>query len=141
MSLGINIKEFAVRYTDGTIDEAATLEKFQREFAIELRNYIDNLEHSPAKIRQLVDEMIFAHRGEHLTGDWVAGEIARTLTNNHPTNYSIVKRQVLAYISDNSKGENPRYKSGRGRNNTGLQLLPELYQEMELKQVFPAAAE
>jgi hypothetical protein len=141
MSLGINIKEFAVRDDNGSINEAATLEKFNIEFSRELRNYIENLEHSPAKIQAMVDQMIFDHRGEHITGDWVAGEVARSLTGNKPANYSFVKRQVLGIISENSKGENPRYKSGRGRGNTGLQLMPEILQQMELKQVFPAAAE
>ncbi len=141
MSLGINIKEFAVRNDNGSINEAATLEKFQREFAAELRNYIENLEHSPAKIQAMVDQMIFDHRGEHITGDFVASEIARVLSGGKAANYSFIKRQVLSFISENSKGDNPRYKSGRGRGNSGLQMLPELYEQMELKQALPAAAE
>jgi hypothetical protein len=141
MSLVVNFKDYSVRNADGTINEAETLAKAQAEIAAGLRNYIENLEHSPAKIISMIDAMIFAHRGEHLTGDWVAGEIARNLTGNKPANYSFVKRQVLGIISENSKGENPRYKSGRGRGNTGLQLVPEILQQMEIKQVFPAAAE
>lgn len=146
MSLGINIRDFAVRHTNGEINEAATLAKLQTEFAKELRNYIENLEHPIEKIQSMVDQMIFAHRGEHITGDFVSSEVARVLSGGKAANFSPIKRQVLAFISDNSKSEknnnqNPRYKSGRGRGNGGLQLLPELYEQMELRQVLPAAAE
>ncbi len=146
MSLGINIKDFAIRNPNGSINEAATLEKFQREFAQDLRNYIENLEHPIEKIQSMVDRIIFDHRGEHITGDYVASEIASILANGKAANFSPIKRQVLAFISEHTKSEknnnpNPRYKSGRGRGNTGLQLLPELYEQMELKQVLPAAAE
>jgi hypothetical protein len=136
----INFKVYAVR-ENNVVSVEATLEKFRTE----LLNYVNNLEPSTEEIQALVDQCLFEHRSEVVNADFVSGEVARSLSSK-AANYSPLKRLVLSFISEHTKTEknnnpNPRYKSGRGRGNTGLQLLPELYEQMELKQVLPAAAE
>lgn len=123
----VNFRDYAVR-ENGVLNETATMDKFR----MELRNYVENLEPSHEKIQALVDQCLFDHRGEVVNTDFVSGQVATKLSAGRAANFSPIKRLVGAFISAQTKGENPRYRSARGRGTGGLRLLDEVSQQMEL---------
>ena len=98
--MNINFASYVVRFTDGSIDQDGTIEKF----ASDLIRYEAERETEMATIGSAVHALFDQFLGARLNTPYVTGEVLRRL-NVQPENYKVLHDKVVDFIRSNSQGK------------------------------------
>ena len=97
----IDFNSYAVKSTTGSIDESATLSKFEGE----LSAYIAEASVEQEVIANAVDQAFEDNKGTRLNVPFVVNAAVQSL-NPLPQNYAVLTKRVHSYVSAQTKGEN-----------------------------------
>lgn len=115
-----NFSSYVVRFSDGSIDHDATVEKFSGDLIKYESEREAEMKDISAAVHALFDERL----GTRMNSDYVVSQVLPRL-NVQPENYSILKNKVLDFVRSQSQGktaedgsvENPHsvFVIGRGQ--------------------------